>query len=32
LRVSNLSDVMPFRRPEDLAKYAEALRMAGLPD
>jgi hypothetical protein len=28
LRVSNLSDVMPFRRPEDLAKHAEALRMA----
>jgi adenylate cyclase len=32
LCVSNLADVMPFRRPEDLAKYSEALRIAGLPD
>ena len=32
LRVSNLADVMPFRRPEDLAKYAEGLRKAGLPE
>src|SRR5262249_27500277 len=33
LRLSNLGDVMPpFRRPEDRAKYLEALRRAGLPD
>jgi class 3 adenylate cyclase len=32
LRVLNLADVMPFRRPEDLAKYSEALSIAGLPD
>jgi adenylate cyclase len=32
LRVSNLADTMPFRRAEDLAKYAEALQKAGLPE
>jgi adenylate cyclase len=32
LRVSNLTDVLPLRRPEDVAKFAEALRKAGLPD
>jgi adenylate cyclase len=32
LRVSNLADVMPFRRPEDLAKLAEGLRKSGLPE
>jgi tetratricopeptide (TPR) repeat protein len=32
LRISTLSDHTPIRRPEDLAKYAEALRQAGLPD
>src|SRR5215471_6364291 len=26
LRISNLKDVAPFRRPDDLAKYAEGLR------
>jgi TolB-like protein len=31
-RVSNLSEVMPLRRPDDLAKFAEALRKAGLPE
>jgi hypothetical protein len=31
LRVSNLEDVVTFR-PEDLAKFANGLRMAGLPD
>jgi len=32
LRVSNLKDVTPLRRPEDLARYAEGLRKAGLPE
>jgi adenylate cyclase len=32
LRVSNLRDVRgPFRRPEDIARYEEGLRTAGLP-
>ena len=33
LRVSNLKDVLsPFRRAEDLARYGEGLRQAGLPE
>jgi TolB-like protein/class 3 adenylate cyclase len=32
LSVSNLGEVYPLRRPEDLAKLAEGLRKAGLPD
>lgn len=32
LRVANLNEVYPLRRPEDLAKFAEGLRKAGLPD
>jgi adenylate cyclase len=32
LRVSNLGEVYPLRRLEDLAKLAEGLRRAGLPD
>jgi TolB-like protein len=32
LCVSNLSEVFPLRRGNDLAKFAEALRKAGLPD
>jgi TolB-like protein/Tfp pilus assembly protein PilF len=32
LRVSNLGDLTPLRRPEDRAKYAEAMRKAGLPE
>jgi tetratricopeptide (TPR) repeat protein len=33
LRVSNLKDVVgPFRRAEDLARYGEGLRQAGLPE
>jgi tetratricopeptide (TPR) repeat protein len=32
LRVSSLKDVMPLRRPEDLALFAEGLRKAGLPE
>jgi tetratricopeptide (TPR) repeat protein len=31
LRMSNLEDVVTFR-PEDLGKFAEALRIAGLPE
>ena len=32
LRVSNISDVINLRRPADFARYAEALRKAGLPE
>jgi TolB-like protein/DNA-binding winged helix-turn-helix (wHTH) protein len=32
LRVSNLKDVLPLRRAEDLAKFTEGLRKAGLPE
>jgi len=32
LRVSNLGDLTPLQRPEDIAKYAEAMRKAGLPE
>jgi TolB-like protein len=33
LRVSNLKDVLgPYRRAEDLSRYEEALRRAGLPE
>lgn len=32
LRVSNLTEVLPLRRPEDLARFAEGLRRAGLPE
>ena len=32
LRVSNLEDQIPLRRPEDLARYKEGLRQAGLPE
>jgi adenylate cyclase len=33
LRVSNLKDVLgPYRRAEDLARYEEGLRKAGLPE
>jgi hypothetical protein len=31
LRVSSLGDLTPIRRPEDIARYAEGLRKAGLP-
>ena len=31
-RVRDLTKVAPFRKPEDLAKFEEALRKAGLPD
>jgi tetratricopeptide (TPR) repeat protein len=32
LRGSNVPEVYPVRRPEDLAKLVEGLRKAGLPD
>jgi len=32
LRISNLKDMQPFRRPEHLTKLAEGLRIAGLPE
>jgi adenylate cyclase len=33
LRISNLSEVQgPYRRPEDIARYEEGLRQAGLPE
>jgi adenylate cyclase len=31
-RVRDLTKVAPFRRPDDLARFEEALRKAGLPD
>jgi tetratricopeptide (TPR) repeat protein len=31
LRLSNLKEVLPFRRPEDVARIVEGLRLAGLP-
>ena len=32
MRISNLADYTGLRRPEDLAKLAEGLRLAGLPE
>jgi TolB-like protein/class 3 adenylate cyclase len=32
LRLANLHELLPFRRPEDLARWAEGLRLAGLPE
>jgi len=32
LRISNLKDRLPFRRPQDFGRYAEGLRKAGLPE
>jgi hypothetical protein len=32
LRASNLRNLAPFRRAEDLATFANALREAGLPE
>lgn len=31
-RVSQVKAIFPLRRPEDLAKYCEGLRLAGLPE
>jgi hypothetical protein len=30
LRVSNINDVVPIVRPEDIAKWSEGMRLAGL--
>jgi len=32
LRVSDLRHVFRFRRPDDLARYEEEVRKAGLPE
>lgn len=32
LCIANLSEVIPVRRPDHLAKFAEGLRKAGLPE
>ena len=32
LRIADLRYVTPLQRPEDLAKYAEGMRLAGLPE
>jgi TolB-like protein/class 3 adenylate cyclase/tetratricopeptide (TPR) repeat protein len=32
LRISNLSELTPLRRPEDIARNAEGMRKAGLPE
>jgi adenylate cyclase len=32
LRISNLEDMQPFRRPEHLISLREGLRIAGLPE
>ncbi|MHC8358606.1 winged helix-turn-helix domain-containing protein [Pseudomonas sp. LB3P81] len=32
LRISNLKDWLPIERPEDLARFADGLRLAGLPE
>jgi hypothetical protein len=32
LRLSNLRDLFPIRRSEDLAKWEEGMRKAGLPE
>jgi hypothetical protein len=31
LRVSNLKDLFPLRRPQDFARWSQALHKAGLP-
>ncbi len=32
LRISNLKDRSPLQRPQNITKYAEGMRIAGLPE
>jgi hypothetical protein len=32
LRLSNLRDIVPLRKPEHFMRFAEGLRKAGLPE
>ena len=32
LRISNLGDIISFRRPDDFARLVDGLRKAGLPE
>ena len=32
LRLSNIAELAPCRRPEDVAKYVEGMQKAGLPE
>lgn len=32
LRLANLPDLLPFRRPQGFARWQEGLRRAGLPE
>jgi hypothetical protein len=32
LRIPHLREILPLRRADDSARYAEGLRMAGLPE
>jgi hypothetical protein len=32
LRLTGLRGLLPFRQPEDFARWAEGLRRAGLPE
>jgi hypothetical protein len=31
-RISDLRDSIPYRRPEDIARFLEGMRLAGLPE
>jgi hypothetical protein len=32
LRAANVHELAPFRRPEDVRRYVDGLRQAGLPE
>jgi hypothetical protein len=32
MRIADLGMLIPWRRPDDARRYAEGLRLAGLPD
>ena len=32
LRLSNLKDLLPIRRPQDFDRWADGMRKAGLPE